>query len=393
VGPDVATPAGSSSREVEIRTLFDGGQTASEVAGILARFLDEANRTLDIALYDLKLEPPTEATVLGAIRRATERGVAVRLVYNEDDRNPIPVPPPPRTDPAQLAAAGVPVRAVPGVPDLMHHKYVVRDGDAVWTGSTNWTDDSWTREENVMASVRSPALATAFARNFEELWSSVRVAGTGEFDPDVVSMSGRGSLDGDDVAVDGGTIRAWFCPGRGRRLSHRIADAISEARERVRVCSPVITSGPVLGTLAELAAEGVVELAGVCDATQMQEVLLQWQADGHSPWKIPTFLALAAQAPFSGKPSTPYAPGAVHDYMHAKIVVADDVAFLGSYNLSHSGEENAENVLEIHHRRLADGLAAFADRVRGRYPPLRLVDPRVRPGARDRPGVGPPSVG
>ena len=34
--------------------------------------------------------------------------------------------------------------------------------------------------------------------------------------------------------------------------------------------------------------------------------------------------------------------------MHAKVTVADDVVFLGSFNLSHSGEQNAENVLEIH---------------------------------------------
>jgi phosphatidylserine/phosphatidylglycerophosphate/cardiolipin synthase-like enzyme len=54
--------------------------------------------------------------------------------------------------------------------------------------------------------------------------------------------------------------------------------------------------------------------------------------------------------------------------MHAKIVVADDVLFVGSYNLSHSGELNAENVLEIEDAALAERAAAFVDEVRARYP-------------------------
>jgi phosphatidylserine/phosphatidylglycerophosphate/cardiolipin synthase-like enzyme len=35
--------------------------------------------------------------------------------------------------------------------------------------------------------------------------------------------------------------------------------------------------------------------------------------------------------PWTGEVSTPYAPGAVHDCMHAKVTVADDVVFIGSY--------------------------------------------------------------
>jgi phosphatidylserine/phosphatidylglycerophosphate/cardiolipin synthase-like enzyme len=53
--------------------------------------------------------------------------------------------------------------------------------------------------------------------------------------------------------------------------------------------------------------------------------------------------------------------------MHAKVVVADDFVFTGSYNLSHSGEENAENVLEIEDHGVAGQLASFVDDVRGRY--------------------------
>jgi phosphatidylserine/phosphatidylglycerophosphate/cardiolipin synthase-like enzyme len=54
--------------------------------------------------------------------------------------------------------------------------------------------------------------------------------------------------------------------------------------------------------------------------------------------------------------------------MHAKVVVADDTTFVGSFNLSRSGERNAENVLEIQDPEIADRLAAFIDEIRARYP-------------------------
>ena len=70
----------------------------------------------------------------------------------------------------------------------------------------------------------------------------------------------------------------------------------------------------------------------------------------------------------SGKHSTPYAPGAVHDYMHAKVTVADDVCFIGSYNLSHAGEMNAEAVLEIADVQIAEDMARFIDSNISRLP-------------------------
>jgi phosphatidylserine/phosphatidylglycerophosphate/cardiolipin synthase-like enzyme len=52
-------------------------------------------------------------------------------------------------------------------------------------------------------------------------------------------------------------------------------------------------------------------------------------------------------------------------------VVADDTVFVGSFNLSHSGEKNAENVLEIKDPELASQLSAYVDEVRQRYPAYR----------------------
>jgi phosphatidylserine/phosphatidylglycerophosphate/cardiolipin synthase-like enzyme len=158
-----------------------------------------------------------------------------------------------------------------------------------------------------------------------------------------------------------------FSPGRGPKMPHRIADRLARAERRIRLCSPVITAGPVLGTLAELAGRSKVDFKGVFDRTQMAEVVSQWEADPHAAWKLPTWQAVSDQLPFASKVTTPYAPGSVHDYLHAKITVVDDTVFTGSYNLSHSGEENAENLLELDSPALADLFADFVERTFQRY--------------------------
>jgi phosphatidylserine/phosphatidylglycerophosphate/cardiolipin synthase-like enzyme len=135
----------------------------------------------------------------------------------------------------------------------------------------------------------------------------------------------------------------------------------------VRVCSPVITSAPVLGTLAQRIADGSGDIAGCVDATQVDDVIRQWQADGNVSWKLPLLEQVMAGS-FSGKRSEPWEIGSLHNFMHAKIVVADDTVFAGSFNLSHSGEKNAENVLEIKDAELASRLSAYVDEVRRRYP-------------------------
>jgi hypothetical protein len=63
-------------------------------------------------------------------------------------------------------------------------------------------------------------------------------------------------------------------------------------------------------------------------------------------------------------PSTPWEPeGTPHDFMHA-VTVADDDVFMGTFNLSRSGERNAEDVLEIEDSALADRLASYGRGVR-----------------------------
>jgi hypothetical protein len=191
----------------------------------------------------------------------------------------------------------------------------------------------------------------AYTKNFERLWAkqhTLRSGGTG-----------------DEVMLRHETrIRPHFSPWPPH-LSQLASSRIADADRRVRVVSPVVTSGAVLGTLAERVGRGRFNLDGAFDRTHMEQVQKEWSRVPHNRWKIEAWKAIASR--LSGKVSTPYAPDAVHDYMHAKFIVADEHVVAGSYNLSKHGEVNAENVVHIVSEFQASRFVEFADTIASRY--------------------------
>lgn len=330
--------------------LQDGSHQPADVAAELVSFVRAATRSLDVAIYDFQARSGAPAAVAGALEDAAGRGVSVRLAFNVERESRAGDPPSAHGTPEHIDGLDVPTRGVSGNGALMHHKYVVRDGGNVWTGSTNWTEDAFGREENVVVQVESEAIAAAYTRNFEELWKRGRVEGTG--------------ARGEATRIGSSLVQPLFSPD-GPSLAQAMSSRIGEARRRVRLASPVITSGPILGTLAELAGHRSFDFAGAYDLTQMEEVDGQWRSVPANQWKREAWEIVRRR--LVGKRSTPYGPNSVHDYMHAKAVVVDDEVLTGSYNCSHGGEDNAENVLWIQEREVADRFAAFIDGVVARY--------------------------
>jgi phosphatidylserine/phosphatidylglycerophosphate/cardiolipin synthase-like enzyme len=337
--------------------LLDGSRHPDDIARELVAFLDAARTSIDVAIYDFQARSGASAGVADALEHAAARGVTVRVAFNVERRRGAGDPPNPNAAPEHIDGLDVPTRGVSGNGALMHHKYVVRDGADVWTGSTNWTDDAFAREENVVVRVASRAIAAAYTANFEELWSRGHIENSGS----------RGAA----VTLGPAVVEPLFSPD-GPSLAQAVASRLGEARRRIRLASPVITSGPILGTLAEMAGHQSFDLAGAYDLTQMDEVAGQWKTVPTNRWKIEAWEVVRAR--LVGKRSTPYGPNAVHDYMHAKVVVVDGQVLTGSYNCSHGGEDNAENVLWINEHSAADQCASFVDRIVARYAAKVPVD-------------------
>jgi phosphatidylserine/phosphatidylglycerophosphate/cardiolipin synthase-like enzyme len=345
--------------------LEEGKQSPDNVADRLAEFLSAARTSLHVAIYDCRLSDGPSGAVVQALEARAAAGVEVRIVYDAGKpSNPAALgadPAPPGTAAFMKRIAGkVQSKAVTGghlhEPRLMHHKYIVRDANApagaVWTGSSNFTDDSWALQENNIVCIDSPELCSYYEKDFGELWTRGDIDSTGARD--------RGT-----VQVGEATVSVTFAPGDGPAIDHEIAHQISATRRRLRICSMLITSGGILGALGDALHRGqVAEYGGIYDRTQMESVFDQWRG---SPveWKIGAFRQVAGG--LAGKRSTPYTPGGRHNFMHNKVLVCDDTVITGSYNLSHSATENAENVLMIRDRELADRYDEYIRELAGRY--------------------------
>ena len=231
-GTDAAAEACDEARDshLELTTLTDGGQSAFSVAAAIAGFLNDARESLDLALYDVRLESDAGALVLASLLAAHQRGSACG--------SPTTSPTPARSRCRRRRRRGrrrsrrfrSRRAGSPGIPDLMHHKFCVRDGADVWTGSMNWTEDSWTRQENVVVRVLGARAARlcVHARVRAALGARA-VRGTGAVDPRPVELAAA----------------SRFGPGSRRRTARRSpigSRSTSGARSAVfgspRPCSP-----------------------------------------------------------------------------------------------------------------------------------------------------------
>jgi phosphatidylserine/phosphatidylglycerophosphate/cardiolipin synthase-like enzyme len=325
-----------------------------EVAQLLADFAGGASTSLHVAIYDFRLDEPLAGIVVQALTQAADRGVDVRIAYDHGGKTTAQAAAPPGeelslgfaelgADPAppgthewlhqHFDGTAVTLKPINPGDQIMHHKYVVRDGAssaaAVWTGSTNFTSDAWTHQENNIVILASPDLAASYERDFAELWETGRLAGTGAHD--------QGS-----TTMDGSTLEWDFAPGDGPAIDADLTAMIKAARSRIDIASMVITSETILEALAAAPDRGVA-LAGIYDAGQMGPIVGQWKKTVNGRKKAALFEQAAQH--LVGKKSEPYSPTSKHNFMHDKVLVCDDTVSTGSFNFSRNAAKNAENAV------------------------------------------------
>jgi phosphatidylserine/phosphatidylglycerophosphate/cardiolipin synthase-like enzyme len=340
---------------------------ALAVAHKLVGFVAEAHSTLDLAVYDFRLDSEPAELLLNALSERASAGVVIRIAYDptsadaaDGDTDPMALgaSPKPPTPPSFLTRLGAiaDIKPISGYRALMHNKYIIRDGlaaeAAIATGSTNFTNDAWGLQENNLVFLQSQDLSSYYATDFLQLWSRGKITDS------------TGYRDTGTALVGNVRVTVAFTPGESATIVKDVVHAVEIARERLVIAAMVMSSGPVLSAISEAIDRGL-EVAGLYDGPQMDTVIRQWTEAHVGEDKIAAWKKVAQQ--LARKESIPYAADVPHNFMHDKVIVADDLVVTGSFNFSNHARGNAENTIIIDDPKLAQSYDAYIRALAMRY--------------------------
>ncbi|HLF88489.1 MAG TPA: phospholipase D-like domain-containing protein [Anaerolineales bacterium] len=288
-------------------TINDPNQIAGSIEEKLIANINQATTSIHVAAFEFNLTPVAEALIA-----AHNRGVEVQWVT--DDENGI------EADEeeghgqfAMLEAAGIEVKD-DGRSALMHNKFWIFDGQTVWTGSTNITQNGMFRNNNNVIVIRSSRVAAIYEREFQEMWA-------GEFGPRSPS-----TLDQQFVTVDGVSVQILFAAEDN--AIEQIISYINTAKSSIQFMAFSFTQDDLEAAMMARAEAGV-DLRGIFETRGSETEFSELGA------------MFCAGYPMrqDGNPGT---------FHHKVIVIDGQTVITGSLNFSdNANDSNDENVVII----------------------------------------------
>ena len=208
--------------------------------------IGRAQRTLDVALYNLQIDSAVEALV-----KAKARGVKVRVLFDAAH-----VYPQAGKQIQDVINSGIETRAMNGRggTGAMHCKYALLDGTLLQTGSANWSGfaESFSYE-NIMF-VGDPDILAGYGKDFEWMWAQAKPAGQ------PAAAAAKPTPPPADptlnVSFNGAALPDYSFSPRGGTEAN-IVKAVDAARSSVDLAMFTFTSQPIMDALKRASGRGV----------------------------------------------------------------------------------------------------------------------------------------
>ena len=242
----------------------------------ITSLIDGATQSLDVQMYLF-----TVTSIADRIIAAKNRGVAVRVIFDPDHDGNANVR-------SRLTQANVPNRNAPTLYSFSHAKYLIIDGKAAVIMSMNFNVDAFSSERNYGMITRDPDDVADAKAIFDMDWA----AGGGEA----------------PKPADLACTRLVVSPNNAKQ---RITDFIKNAKTKLDVEAIYVSEDGVRAAIIDAKKRGVNVRVILDDTSDNAETRTLFTSNG-----------ITVKSPPAGV------------FLHAKLLVTDEGAFVGSENFS-----------------------------------------------------------
>ena len=277
---------------------------SSEICKEILSGINNAQTSIDIAIYGYSSTPKIEK----AIKDAISRGVKIRLVYDIDTKGGNIYP-----DTFDFVKL-IPANRNDGISKeagcTMHNKFYIFDNKTVITGSANLshTDMSGYNTNSIIV-INSAKAADIYKQEFEQMFS-------GKFHTDKTQSTDKQGFD---------NMKIFFSP-QDKAIANGVIPLIKNAKKYIYIPTFVITHRELTAELIKAHSRGV-DIKIIADALNASTKHSKHQELRNAGIGVKT-------ENYAGK-------------MHSKTMIIDDeYLIIGSMNFSFSGEsKNDENMI------------------------------------------------
>lgn len=306
-------------------------------------FISGAKKKLDIAVQELDNRKIAEAIV-----NARQRGIAVRLVLEADylrakSRRPDPWVAGGGHESNRVIHDAI-LRSAIKVntdfnPDIFHQKFIIRDGNALLTGSTNFTTTGTTKNLNHILIIKDREVAKIYGREFKE----IRQGHFGKLNEGHDPKPPK-------VTVSNLPIRVLFAPDHSPEME--IMKQMAKAEKRIDFAIFTFSKSSGIDDQMILEVDAGVKVRGALDGMQANQ---KWAATRPVKNAGATLFLVHKQGKL----------GKLH---HKLMVIDDQVIIAGSFNYTGPASRlNDENIIIIGDLESSSAASVKAQRKLAKY--------------------------
>ncbi len=260
--------------------------------------INSAQKTIRLAIYGFSNDK-----IRDAILEAYKRGVDTIIVTDDKRVN--------QENIQILKSEGITIIDDQNPSALMHHKFLVIDGNIVWSGSANYNYYSFYKNNENLVKFKSSKVAKVYLEEFGELYTHVDKEG----------------------AYVSDTLEIYFSPEDD--FEQRLLSLMESAKKSIDFLAFAFTSKPLADALKKKFENGI-KIRGVYDK--------RWNSSSkYSTYN--SLLSYGLNVKLDGNNQT----------LHDKIFIIDDKTVVtGSYNFTNKANEaNNENAIVVHNSEFA----------------------------------------